>query len=157
MRFSRAILLPLAVLMLGTGDVLSAQDPQSRLWDAAIAGDTAAIRKAVNEGAKVDSLDTRRSQNGRFALNWAALGNHAAAVKLLLDLKAPIEAENRTGFTALNHAAEAGSLDAAKVLLAAGADPDHANKMGVTPVIVATENGHEAVAKLIEAAPRKKK
>jgi len=157
MRYLRAFLLPLAVLLFGASNVLSAQDAQARLWDAAIAGDTAAIRKAVNDGAGVDSLDTRRSQNGRFALNWAALGNHAGAVQLLLDLKAPIEAENLTGFTALNHAAEAGSLDAAKILLAAGADPDHANKMGMTPVIVATENGHEAVAKLIEAAPRKKK
>jgi ankyrin repeat protein len=157
MRYPRAFLLPMAVLLFGATNVVSAQDAQSRLWDAAMAGDTAAIRKAVNDGARVDALDTRTAQNGRLALNWAALGNHVDAIKLLLELKAPIEAENLTGFTALNHAAEVGSLEAAKALLAAGADPDHANKAGMTPVIIATERGHEAVAKLIEAAPRKKK
>ena len=135
----------------------SAQDAQSRLWDAAIAGDTTAIRKAVSDGAKIDSLDTRRSQNGRYALNWATWNNHVAAVKLLIELDAPLEAENLTGFTALHHAAENGSADAAQILLAAGANPDHTNKMGYTPQEIAAERGHDAIAKMLQAAPRKKK
>ena len=157
MRSSRAVLLPLSILFSVATSRVSAQDAQARLWDAAMAGDTAAIRKAVKEGAKVDSLDTRRSANGRYALNWAAWFNKADAVKLLIELKAPIEAENLTGFTALNHAAENGSLDAAKILLAAGADPDHATKQGYTPQVIARERGHAELAKLLEAAPRKKK
>ena len=156
MRSSLAFCL-LPLLLLGSAHVLSAQDAQSRLWDGAIAGDTTAIRMAVKEGAKIDSLDTRTNRNGRYALNWAAWGNRVAAVKLLLELKAPLEAENYTGFTALHHAAENGSLDVARLLLAAGADPDHPNKSGNTPLITATERGHDAVAKLLEAAPRKKK
>ena len=157
MRSFRYVLLPLALLTLAAAAPAAAQDAQSRLWDSAMAGDTAGIRKAVSEGAKIDSLDTRTSRNGRYALNWAVLGDHVNAVKLLLDLKAPIEKENLTGFTALHHAAELGSLESAKILLAAGADTEHANSQGMTPLLVATAKGHEAVAKLIEAAPKKKK
>jgi len=62
---------------------------------------------------------------------------------------APIEAENRTGFSALHHAAEAGSLEAARVLLAAGADPEHANKAGRTPAATALAQGNQEVAALI--------
>jgi ankyrin repeat protein len=132
-----------------------AQDAQSRLWDAAIAGDTAAIRKAVNDGARIDSLDTRTSRNGRRALNWAAWHNRIDAVKVLLELKAPIEAENLTGFTALHHAAESGSIDVVRILLAAGANPDHVNLAGKKPTETARELGYTEVAALLDAAVRK--
>ncbi len=142
-------------LVLGTlllPEPVAAQDAQSRLWDAAIAGDTAAIRQAAAEGARVDSLDTRTSRNGRRALNWAALNDRVDAIALLLELGAPLDAENYTGFSALHHAAEVGSLAAARALLAAGADPAHANLEGVLPATTARENGNDAVAALLEAA-----
>lgn len=157
MRSSHAALLLAAVTLLVSAPTVSAQDAQSRLWDAAMAGDTGAIRAAIRDGAKLDSLDTRRNANGRFALNWAAWFNRVDAVKLLLALKAPMEAVNRTGFTALHHAAENGSLDVARVLLAAGADPDHTNDMGFTPAFTATERGHPEIAQLLDEASRKKK
>lgn len=141
-----------AVAALSLGGPLLAQDAQSRLWDAAIAGDTLAIRQAVADGAKIDSLDARRNPNGRLALNWAAWHNRVPAVQLLIALGAPLEAENRTGFSALHHAAEAGSLDAARVLLAAGADPEHRNRAGFLPVETARERGNESVAALLEEA-----
>ena len=134
------------------GAPLLAQDAQSRLWDAAIAGDTLAIRQAVAAGAKIDSLDTRRNPNGRLALNWAAWHNRVPAIELLIALGAPLEAENRTGFSALHHAAEAGSLEAARALLAAGADPGHRNRAGFLPVETATERGNDIVAALLEEA-----
>ena len=132
------------------GSPLHAQDAQSRLWDSAIAGDTLGIRQALADGAKIDSLDVRRNPNGRLALNWAAWHNRVAAIEVLLAMGAPIEAENRTGFSALHHAAEAGSLEAARALLAAGADPMHANKAGRTPAVTAREQGNDDVAALIE-------
>ena len=146
---------PLALIVAGTllsGAPLLAQDAQSRLWDAAIAGDTLAIRQAVADGAKVDSLDVRRNPNGRLALNWAAWYDRVSAVRTLLALGAPIEAENRTGFSALHHAAEAGSLAAARVLLEAGADPTHPNRVGRLPAETARAEGHEEVAALVEEA-----
>ena len=91
----------------------AAQSPQERLWDAAIAGDTAAIRAAVDAGADLQGMDTRSSRNGRMALNWAALGNHPEAITLLLSLGAELEAENLTGFSALHHAASSALASAA--------------------------------------------
>ena len=148
-RTCRRILPALALLLVAPS--LQAQDAQARLWDAAMAGDTTAIAQALADGAKVDELDTRRSVNGRFALNWAAWYNHPAAIRLLVARGADLEAENRTGFSALHHAAEAGSLDAARTLLALGADPTHANGMGVTPVETARERNNEAIAAVLDS------
>ena len=134
-----------------------AQDPQSQLWDAAIAGDTVAIARALDAGAKVDSLDQRRNVNGRRALNWAAWHDRAAAVRVLLARGATIEAVNRTGFTPLHHAAEAGSLNALKVLLDAGARTDTPNAGGVLPAETANEHGHTAAAATIAEAERLRK
>jgi ankyrin repeat protein len=147
----------LAAAVLLADSPLAAQDAQSRLWDAAIAGDTLAIRQAVVDGARIDSLDARRNPNGRLALNWAAWHNRVPAIGMLITLGAPLEAENRTGFTALHHAAEAGSLEAARVLLEAGADPSHPNKAGYTPARTARELGNENVAELLEAAIESRK
>ena len=141
------------LLLLGTAP-LAAQTPQERLWDAAIAGDTAAIRAAAREGAKLDALDTRRARNGRFALNWAALNDRVPALRVLLDLGAPLEAENLTGFTALHHAAEAGSLDAARFLLSVGADPVHGNAAGRLPRETAEAQGFSEIVTLLAAAER---
>ena len=74
------------------------------------------------------------------------------AIRLLIALGAPLEAENRTGFAPLHHAAEAGSLEAARALLEAGADPTHPNKAGYTPAQTARERGNAEVAELLEAA-----
>lgn len=127
-------------------------DAQSRLWDAAIAGDTAAITGALADGARIDSLDVRRSRNGRRALNWAALNNHVPAIQLLLARGAGIQLPNLTGFTPLHHAAEVGASDAAMALLAAGADPTWPNDAGQTPAEVASANGHADLANALSAA-----
>jgi ankyrin repeat protein len=144
-----SLLLAVGSLLLGTP--VFAQNAQSRLWDAAIAGDTLAIRQALADGADVDALDTRTNTNGRRALNWAAWHDRVAAIEVLLAAGATLEAENNTGFTPLHHAAEAGSLDAARALLAAGADPNHSNKAGRLPVETARARGNDEVASLLEA------
>jgi ankyrin repeat protein len=117
MRSFRLVLLPLVLLMFAAANPAAAQNAQSRLWDAAMAGDTAAIRQAVTDGANVDSLDMRTNRNGRRALNWAAWYDRADAVKVLLELKANIEGENITGFTApLTIATERGHESVAKLI-----------------------------------------
>jgi len=133
---------------------LPLQTPQTRFWNAAIAGDTAALAAALKDGANIDSLDVRTARKGRRPLNWAAINNRADAIRWLLAHGASIEATNLTGFTALHHAAEAGSVDAARILLAAGADPKHTNLEGMTPLARARLEGHVEVAELLEAAER---
>lgn len=144
-----------AIVLLVATSPLAAQDAQSRLWDASMTGDTTAVAQALTDGAKIDSLDTRRSRNGRRALNWAALFNKVPTVNLLIARGATVDAPNLTGFTPLHHAGEAGSLEAARALLAAGADPAFLNGVGKKPSEVAREGGHEAVAVLIENAEKK--
>ena len=128
--------------------------PQALLWDAAIAGDTGAILRALATGAVIDSLDTRRSRNGRRALNWAALTDHPEVIRLLLARGAQLEALNLTGNTALHHAAEAGSLNAARALLIAGADLQAINADGNRPIDIARANQRLEVVTLLEKAER---
>lgn len=145
-----SILIALGGLLFGTP--LIAQNAQSRLWDAAMAGDTLAIRQALADGADIDALDMRSNPNGRRALNWAAWYDHVPAIEILLAAGATLEAENNTGFSPLHHAAEAGSVAAAQALLAAGADPGHANKAGRLPIETAHGRGNGDVAALLAAA-----
>lgn len=144
----------LAAALFAAPSPLRAQDAQSRLWDSAIAGDTVAIAEALAAGAQIDSLDTRRSANGRRALNWAALANKPDAIRFLLRRGASINLGNRTGFTPLHHAAEAGSLQAAEALLAAGADVTKTNENGMSPADVARAREHADLALKIDAARR---
>jgi ankyrin repeat protein len=125
---------------------------QERLWDAAQAGDTAALAGALADGAVIDSLDTRRSANGRRALNWAAWYDRVDAIRLLVSRGATVNLANLTGFTPLHHAAERGSAAAARVLLEAGADPVWPTNAGETPAQVAVRTDHPEVAAIIEEA-----
>ncbi len=135
---------------------VAAQDAQSSLWDAAISGDTTVIVSALTDGAKIDSLDTRRNPNGRLALNWAAWNNRVPALRLLLSRGANINATNRTGFTALHHAAEAGATEALRFLLEQGADWTIPSSEGVYPVDTARQHGNILAVELLEAAAVKK-
>lgn len=149
-------LIPVAFIVLAVSAQRSeAQDAQSRLWDAARAGDTVIMSQALHDGATVDSLDTRRSPNGRRALNWAAIGNQPGAIRFLVAHGATIDAANLTGFTPLHHAAEAGSPDAAKALLELGAKKTLQNERGETAQEVATRVGHLDVTSIIAAGGKK--
>lgn len=142
-------LLGVVALSIGATQRGEAQDAQSQLWDAARTGDTLAMDKALTSGAKVDSLDTRRSVNGRLALNWAAIGNQPGAIRFLVAHGAKIDAANLTGFTALHHAAETGSVEAATTLLELGAKTSLTNANGETAAEVATRTTHLQVANAI--------
>lgn len=146
----RRVCLPIVLTLALVPSVLAAQSAQEILWDASKTGDTVTMASALADGAKLDVLDTRRSRNGRYPLNYAAWFNHAAAIGWLLRAGAEIEAVNYTGFSALHHAAENGSLEAARELLAAGADRNHANEAGWLPVETAANRGHTEIVKLLE-------
>lgn len=153
--FSLWLVLGIALLTAGVSQRIEAQNVQPQLWDAARAGDTVAIGKALADGARVDSLDTRRSSNGRRALNWAAIGNHAPAIRFLVAHGATLDAANLTGFTPLHHAAETGSADAAKALLELGAKKTLLNANGETAQDVATRANHIEAAQAIASGGNK--
>jgi ankyrin repeat protein len=110
--------------------------PPAALPDAVMAGDLAAVRKLVEQGADVNGLDTRpevAGANGRRPLNWAAIRNDTKMIELLLELGADINGQNVSGFTPLHHAVEHETIEALKLLLARGADTTIENKRGLTP------------------------
>lgn len=95
------------------------------------------------------------AQGNRRALNYAAIGNHVAGVKLLMRRGATVNLANRTGFTPLHHAAEAGAVDALAVLLASGADASIASAQGALPIDTARRRGDQAAVRLLESATKK--
>ena len=133
--------------MLASVETAARPDPQVRLWAAAMSGDTLEIVRALEAGARIDSLgDNRR------ALNWAALNNRVPALRVLLARGAGINLKNATGFTAVHHAAEVGALDALEILIGAGADLTIRTAGGMLPLDVARARGHQAAVRRLEAA-----
>lgn len=122
---------------------------QARLWESAKAGDTLGIEKAIAEGVDINALDTRKSKNGRLALNWAAYYNHVPAIKLLLKHGATINATNLSGFTPLHHAVENKAIEAAQYLLEKGADKSISSKAGHTPLQTAQSLGYQELISLL--------
>lgn len=130
-------------------------EPQQALWAGALRGDTAMIARALAAGARIDSLDTRTSASGRRALNYAAIGNRVAAIRMLLARGAGINLANNTGFTPVHHAAESGAANAIRVLIEAGADISIPNSAGVLPLETARRRNQRAAVELLEAASRR--
>lgn len=126
-------------------------DRQTRLWVAAVNGDTVAIAEALAAGANIDSLDP---QGNRRPLNYAAFNNRGPALRLLITRGARLNLANRTGFTPVHHAAEAGAHDALAILLAAGADITVASAQGRRPLDTARARGDSAAIRLLEAAAK---
>lgn len=138
--------------MLARVERAAAPSAQATLWIASVAGDTAAIATALRGGARIDSLD---GQGNRRALNYAAIGNHVAAVRVLVQSGATVNLANRTGFTPLHHAVEAGSPDALSALLAAGADAGIRSAEGLLPIDTARRRGDQTAIRMLEAVSRK--
>ncbi|MBK8250156.1 MAG: amidohydrolase family protein [Gemmatimonadetes bacterium] len=123
-------------------------DAQNALWIASVSGDTAAIVRALANGARIDSIDF---VGNRRPLNYAAGGNHAAAVRVLLARGANINLPNNTGFTPVHHAIEGGAVDALAVLLMAKADVSIPAR-GVAPVATARRLNNPRVLALLREA-----
>jgi len=91
-----------------------------------------------------------RSTKGEPVLVAAARGDHAAAIRLLIENGAALEAADAEGATALIRAAEVAAIDALRALLAAGANPNAIDRAGETALMKATRSGVvEAVRALL--------
>lgn len=134
--------------MLASVEGLLRIDAQASLWIASVSGDTAAIGRALAAGARIDSVDF---QGNRRPLNYAATGNHAAAIRYLLARGANMNLTNNTGFTPIHHAIEAGAVDALTVLLDARADLTIPARSGATPMQTAQRLNNASVLQLLNA------
>lgn len=104
---------------------LRAKNGDTALMLAAFAGNAAAVRALIQQGAQVN-------QTGWTALHYAASVGNNEIVQLLLDNYAYIDAESANKTTPLMMAARGGHILTVKLLLDEGADVGLKNNLGLT-------------------------
>lgn len=116
---------------------------------AAERGDVGAVKRLLDNGAKVDF--TSDYFYGATPLHLSALGNHAGVVELLLRRGAdPLALDMKYEATPLHWAAERGSVQAAELLLQNGCPVDTRDKLtGSTPLHWAVEYDMQALAAVL--------
>jgi hypothetical protein len=123
---------------------------QQEVWGGSVLGDTAMIARGLAAGGNIDALDVMMGPAGRRPLNYAAAGDRADAIRMLLARGASINLTNNTGFTPVHHAAEAGALDALRILVAAGADLTIKSRAGALPIDTARRRNNQAAVAILE-------
>ena len=130
-----------SLVLLGSLVDARAAQGDAPLLDAVRAGDTAAVRALLAQGADVNAAEA----DGTTALHWASYRDDATTVELLLSAGADVEAANQYGARPLSLAAAGGYAQTLAALLEAGADPTLMTA-GVPPILSAARTGNvEAV------------
>ncbi|MGQ0734743.1 MAG: ankyrin repeat domain-containing protein [Acidobacteriota bacterium] len=122
---------------------------QRSVADAARAGDRAAARERLSQGADVNAVQG----DGLTALHWAALSGDSELATMLIVAGANLRAQTRFGaYTPLHVASEAGRADLVRLLVRAGADIHAVTATGATALMLAAGAGDTAsIATLVEA------
>jgi ankyrin repeat protein len=119
----------------------------TRLADAAMKRDTAAVRALIAQKVDVNAPGT----DGSPALHWAVRVDDDATARLLLGAGAQATLPNRYGLTPIAIAAANGSATLLGLLLDAGADANAPDPAGETPLMSATRVGRaDAVTLLLD-------
>jgi len=130
---------------------VSANEPGPQgLTPAMLAGSLELFELLLDKGAS----PTAKDAEGLFVLHHAAGSEEpdaVAMVRLLLDRKAPVDAQDKDGSTPLRIAAFIGNKGVVRTLLEAGANPNLAEKTGLTPLMYASAAGRVEVVKLLLA------
>ena len=130
-----------SLVLLGSLVDARAAQGDAPLLDAVRAGDTAAVRALLAQGADVNAAEA----DGTTALHWASYRDDATTVERLLSAGADVEAANQYGARPLSLAAAGGYAQTLAALLEAGADPTLMTA-GVPPILSAARTGNvEAV------------
>jgi ankyrin repeat protein len=127
-----------SVAVLGLGAFMIASSGDTRVADAAQAGNAEAVRTLLKQAVDVNAAQG----DGMTALHWAALKGEADMAKVLLYAGANVRATTRlAAYTPLFMAAKSGNATVVKVLLDAGADAKTAALDGLTPLMMAASSG----------------
>lgn len=154
-----------ALLEAGADAAAALPEGETILMTAARSGDTAVLEALL--GAGVDT-EARDSFYGETALIWAAVEDHAQAVRVLVEHGAVVDAPSaemdypsrRAGqsvlglgaWTPVMYAARENSLEAGRALVEASADLDVQDPDGATALVIAIINAHyEFAGMLLEA------
>jgi uncharacterized protein len=109
----------------------------SPVADAAMSGDTAALRALLLKKADVNAPQA----DGATAIQWAAYRNDLEMADLLIQAGANVKTANHDGATALYLSSIRGSAPMLEKLLKAGADANERGPEGETPLMLAARNG----------------
>jgi ankyrin repeat protein len=119
----------------------------TRVADAAMRADRAAVRALLAQGADVHAAQP----DGMTALHWAARTGDLDTAQLLLKSGARINATTRYGVTPLHLASVNGNAPMIDAFIRAGADPNAPNPGGETPLMTAARTGNvDAVTLLLD-------
>jgi ankyrin repeat protein len=145
----RQAMLPLLVGVLVSSTSYAAT---SEVADAAMKGDTAAVRALLAKKADVNAPQT----DGTTALHWAVYEENATLVDELLRAGADANVSNREGATPFYLASIAGNPDIMAKLLKQGVDGNGTVlRHGETPLMFAARTGRpDAVKLLLEAGAK---
>lgn len=99
----------------------------------------------------VISAGPASAQDEEPRLVEAARNEDAAAVRTLLEGRAPVDAAQPDGATALHWAAHRDNLEIAEALIRSGADVNATNELGVPPLSLACTNGSAAMVETLLA------
>jgi uncharacterized protein len=134
--------------VLALSALLHAAPDASRVADAAMDGDRAAVRALLTGGDDVNAAQG----DGMTALHWAARHGDVDLIKMLLAAGANVKATTRlANYTPLLMASEIGSAAAIDALIGAGADPKGTTASGVTPLMFASAAGQADAVKTLVA------
>jgi uncharacterized protein len=141
------ICIPALILALSAPGRSHAAEVDTRLADAAMKRDSAAVRALIGQKVDVNAPGT----DGSPALHWAVRVDDAATARLLLGAGAQVTLANRYGLTPMAIAASNGSATLIGLLLDAGADANAPDPAGETPLMSATRVGRvDAVTLLLD-------
>src|SRR5688572_18021008 len=112
-----------AALLVIALPALAAAAGDTRLADAAMKGDRAAVRALLGEKVDANAL----GKDGTPALHWAVRTDDLETARLLLSSGADAKLPNRLGLAPLAIAAGNGNAAMLRILLDAGADPNAAD------------------------------
>ena len=118
--------------------------PVLTLLSAAAAGDVAAVRRALDAGAPIESRDAP----GRTPLLLATHGHHLPVVCWLIGRGADVNAQDRQRDSAFLLAGACGHTEIVRATLA-GARLDSTNRYGGTALIPACHHGHVDTVRLL--------
>ncbi|NDG64888.1 MAG: DUF1573 domain-containing protein, partial [Planctomycetes bacterium] len=123
--------------------------PTSDLVLAAQQGNVAKVKELLAvAGVNVNQVD---ADTGRTALHWAARENRGEIVAILIEAKADVNAQDRTGKGPLTLAAETGSVEATQKLVDAGASLTARDSIGGTPLTWGCGLGSAETVKILLA------
>jgi ankyrin repeat protein len=127
--------------------------PNDDLLQATNRGDIEAVRKALEQGADVNTRISEGAGKTAPVLVIAAAGRHVEIVNLLLERGADVNAKVTEGrgkdSTALMVALSNGNANLVKLLLEHGADTNAKNIGGMTILMIAAQVGDAEIIKLL--------